>query len=425
MRNPFKKRQQVVQEIVQDVQEETQQRGYFDTVVTADVTVSNVSTPAVSTVTGPETAMKLATVYRCTSILSGSIAALPLQMKRKKNGYFSVYEGSKANYLLTKRSNRRQNSFELMRNAIIQTVCTGNAYILPKYFMGELSELVLLSPGSVSYDKVIDLYLVSDPINNIYETFESEEIIHLKNMSLDGGYTGVSTIYYASRVLGISASADAQSLDSFQPGATTKGFVSGEATTTKGFGEFQDQQLKTVGDRVQDELASGKKIFWLPDSMKFNQLGMSPADVKLLETKEFGVLEICRFYGVHPDKVFAGQSRNYKASEMSQVLFMADTLQPLLRQIESEFSAKLIPESLADNYKIEFDIEAMYQTDLVSEAAYMEKTIQNGVYTTNEWRKRKGQAPIQGGDVAMISCNVAPIDSAKIRGEKTEPPKTQ
>jgi len=421
MKNPFKRRAEPIQE-----QQPEQQRGYFDMVAAADVTVSNVATSAVSTVTGPETAMKLAAVYRCVSILSGSIAALPLQMKRKKNGYFAVDEGSKANYLLNKRANRRQNSFELMRNAIIQTVHAGNAYILPRYFMGELSELVLLSPGSVSYDKIIDLYLVSDPVNNIFYTFEAEEIIHLRNVSLDGGYTGVSTIYYASKVLGISASADSQSLDSFQPGATTRGFISGDATAVKGFGEFQDKQLKTVGDRVQEELLSGKKILWVPENMKFNQLSLSPSDIKLLETKEFGVLEICRFYGVHPDKVFAGQSKNYKASEMSQVLFMSDTLQPLLRQIESEFSAKLIPESLSDSYKIEFDIEAMYQTDLVSEAAYMEKTIQNGVYTTNEWRKRKGQAPIQGGDVAMISCNVAPIDSAKIRGEataKNEPPK--
>lgn len=34
-------------------------------------------------VTSPELAMKLATVYRCVDILSGSIASLPLIYKRK------------------------------------------------------------------------------------------------------------------------------------------------------------------------------------------------------------------------------------------------------------------------------------------------------------------------------------------------------
>ena len=45
--------------------------------------------------------MKLATVYRCVSILSGSIASLPLQVKRKKNGVFMVDGASELNYLLS------------------------------------------------------------------------------------------------------------------------------------------------------------------------------------------------------------------------------------------------------------------------------------------------------------------------------------
>ncbi len=41
--------------------------------------------------------------------------------------------------------------------------------------------------------------------NRIYGRFESYEIIHLKNNSLDGGYAGVSTIMYASRIFSIAA----------------------------------------------------------------------------------------------------------------------------------------------------------------------------------------------------------------------------
>ncbi|WP_106831158.1 phage portal protein [Parabacteroides pacaensis] len=398
-------------------EEKPRERGYFETVVSPDVTIGRVGEP-VPKVEGPEQAMRLATVYRCTSILSGSIAALPLQLKRKRNGYFLVDEDSGLNYLLTRCPNNRQTAFELMRNAVIQMVNMGNAYIYPKWWDGELDSLVLLSPGSVSYDKLLNIYLVNDPVNNIYETLECEDIIHLRNMSLDGGYTGVSTIRYAGRVMSVSASADSQSLDSFQPGSSYSGFVSGENVSgVKGFGEFQDDQLKTVGERVERELRSGKKIFWLPDNMKFSALSMSPADIQLLETKKFSVLDICRFYGVHPDKAFAGQSQNYKASEMSQVQFMTDTLQPILRQIEGEFYAKLIPRSVADKYRIEFDLEAFYQTDLQTMAGYMEKSIQYGVNTVNEWRKKRGNVPVEGGDKAFISCNVAPIDSAKIRGE--------
>ena len=393
-------------------------RSYFEMVSSADATVSNSYIP---TITSGELGLKIATVYRCVDILSGSIASLPLLSKRKKQGCFTIDEGSDLSFLLKVKPNKRQTSYELLRNAVIQKVNNGNAYILPIYGNeGTIKELILLSPNTVTYDKFRDLYIVSDVINNIFDTFTSDEIIHIRNMSLDGGYTGVSTIQYASKILGITASADNLSLDSFQPGAGYAGFVAGDSNTVKGFGEFQSQQLSDVGTRVESELKSGKKVFWLPDNMKFNQLSMSPADVQLLDTKKFGVLEICRFFGVHPDMVFAGQSTNYKASEMSQVQFMSNTLRPLIRQIESELQAKLIPQSLADYYKIEFDVESMYQTDLAAEAEYMTKTIQCGVYTVNEWRKRKGQLPVEGGDVAMVSCNIAPVDSAKIKGEKKD-----
>lgn len=397
--------------------EEPKQRGYFDSV--GDLYNLGANKPII--VNSENQAMRLATVFRCTSILSGSIASLPLQVKRENDGYFSYDEDNFLNYLLSKRANSRMSAYELIENAIVRMVNDGNAYILPKYNRSsfELEELILLSPNTVTYNVELNEYLVCDYINNIFDTFIGEEIIHLKNLSLDGGYTGVSTIQYASTTMSVAASADERSLNSFQPGNTYKGFISGDDEQgVPGFGMAQDEQLEGVTDRIKKEINSGENIFYVPGKMKFNTLSMSPADVQLLETKKFSVLDICRFYGVHPDKAFAGQSQNYKASEMSQVQYLTDTLQPILRKIESEFNAKLIPPALSNKFKIEFDLESFYKTDLKSMSEHMEKQIQYGVSTVNEWRKKQGYAPVEGGDDAMMSCNVAPINSAKIRGEK-------
>lgn len=373
----------------------------------------------------PELAMKLATVYRCIDILSGSIASLPLNYKVKMNGVFKVYDHPTISYLLQKKANERQSSYDLWQNAVIQMVMQGNAYIYPKYIGSNIDELILITPNSCTYDVLNNLYIINDSTNRINDKFEAHEIIHLRNISLDGGYTGVSTITYAAKVLGISASADGRSLDSFKKGSTLRGFISGDNTAgVKGFGELQDEQIKEINDRVSREINSGKNIFSLPGQAKFNQLSMSSTDLQLLDTRKFGVLDICRFFGVHPDKVFAGQSQNYKASAMSNEMFLSDTLLSRLKKNESELNAKLIPKQLAFKHKIEYDVEALLTTSLEQEALYMEKTIQNGVYTANYWRAKKGQDAVDGGDQVMISCNVAPIDSEKIKGVKNNlPPK--
>lgn len=405
---------------------DTETKGYFDSAKESGVTewLDNDSGNNIY-ISGATSAMKIAAVYRCVDILSGSIASLPLQLKVKRDGVFQPDEKHIISYLLSVRANKRQTAYDLIQNSVIQMVNTGNAYILPQYSGEGLSRLILLSPNTTTYDPMTDLYNVNDMLNGIFGVFDSDEIIHLRNMSLDGGYTGVSTIQYGSRVMNVAANADERTLDSFKPGNVLKGFISGDGDSgIKGFGEMQDEQLKAIEARINKDQSSGKNIFHIPGQVKFNQLSISSTDLQLLETRKFSVLDICRFYGVHPDKVFAGQSQNYKASEMSNQSFLSDTLQPYLRKIESELTAKLIPQSLAHTLKIEFDVESLLLTSLEQQANYIEKTIQYGIYTPNYWRRKKGQAPAEGGDDLMMSMNVAPINLREIKIYPQNPTKT-
>lgn len=369
-------------------------------------------------------AMKLSAAYRCTSILSGTIASLPLVIKRKKDGYFSPDEENELYGLLTRMPNRRMNSFEFMRNMVIQIINQGNAYIVIKRKFGSVSELVLCANNTVTYDKLNDAYIISDPYNRISGRFESYEIIHLRNNSLDGGYTGVSTITYASRIFSIAASADNQNLHTFQNGSKVKGIVSGVKETARGLAGagLTDTQLSDVGDRIENQLNTGRDIVYVPGDVGFHQLSINPVDTQILGTKEICVLDTCRFYGVHPDKVFAGQPTNYKASEMSNVSFLTDTLQPILKQIEAEFNCKLIPNSVAHLYKISFDLACLYQTDLTTQATYFKTMEEAGVFSVNDARKRADQPPVEGGDKVYISCNVQSIETAS---QKVELPKNE
>lgn len=317
--------------------------------------------------------------------------------------------------------NERQTRFDLIRNAVIQILNQGNAYIYPEWRDdGELGKLVLLSPNTCTYDKENNTYMVNDFTNKIFGTFDADEMIHLRNMSTDGGYTGVSTLQYAAKVLRISAKGDDKSEEVYSPGGTRRGFITGANDLVKGVGAYQDAELSNVADRVAMEMESGKTVMNLPNGTDFKPMDLSPADTQLLENKKFGVLEICRFYGVHPDKVFAGQSTNYKASEMSQVLFMSDTLQQILQQFALEFTSKLFLPSQYGRFRVEFSIEDFYNTDLMTLASFTEKNIATGVWTINEARRKRGYAPVPGGDEVLMSANLIPVGYKKISESATK-----
>ena len=369
------------------------------------------SNGGVDNVTSKELAMKIATVFRCIDIISKGVAQLPLRIEHDEGGYFQAINDDPFNlhYLLTRKPNARLNAFDFIRTSIVVLCTEGNAYILPRFGMEGYMELIHLTPGSVQYDKYLNKYIVNDIVNGIVDIYEADEIIHLKNLSLDGGYTGVSTLQYASRTMAISTNADLANVETFKSGGIISGFVSGKGGTV-GFGAIQDKQLQSVADDIEAQITSGKKIFNLPGEMSFNEISLSPADIELLSTKQFNVLDICRFFGVHPDKVFAQQSSNYKASEMSQVAFLTDTLQPILTLIEMELQVKLIPKELDSMYRINFDIEPLLQTDLLTHADYMNKTIAAGVKDVNYWRKKNGQAPVENGDKVLVSANLKTLD---------------
>lgn len=370
--------------------------------------VNQFNAPSVST---PDSAMAIASVYRCVDILSGTIASLELQHLKRSGSIFKHAGDTQLNTLFAGQANSRQNFFVLLKNVVARLLLSGNAYIYPRFSSrGELLDVILLGDGSVSYDKNSNTYSVSDYVWNINGVFTADEIIHLKNNSLDGGYTGVSTIRYASLSLSLSANADKQTNNGLLSGNQKSGFLVG-GNELQGLGALDTDVADRVADRVNSEIAQGRRIIRLSGSMQFIESSMSNSDAELLEVRKYSVLDICRFFGVHPYMVFADQSTNYKEAENSQINFLNQTLQPLILQIEQEFSVKLLPRGRRASERIRFDLSRLFATDLRTRAEYVKSSVEAGVMTPNEGRIFENREPIDGGDQLFITCNVAPITS--------------
>ena len=370
--------------------------------------VNQFNAPSVST---PDSAMAIASVYRCVDILSGTIASLELQHLKRSGSIFKYAGDTQLNTLFAGRANSRQNFFVLLKNIVARLLLSGNAYIYPRFSSrGELLDIILLGDGAVSYDKSSNTYSISDYVWNINGVFSADEIIHLKNNSLDGGYTGVSTITYASLSLSLSANADKQTNNGLLSGNQKSGFLVG-GNELQGLGALDADVADRVADRVNSEIAQGRRIIRLSGSMQFIESSMSNSDAELLEVRKYSVLDICRFFGVHPYMVFADQSTNYKEAENSQINFLNQTLQPLILQIEQEFSVKLLPRSRRASERIRFDLSRLFATDLRTRAEYVKSSVEAGVMTPNEGRIFENREPIDGGDQLFITCNVAPITS--------------
>lgn len=362
--------------------------------------------------------LSIATAYRCVQVLSDSVAGLHLQYMKLKGNRYQEDKNAPIHYLLSVQPQPELSIFDFWSTAVKMMLLEGNAYIYPRRILGEITDLVLCSKGSVSHSVINNRYTITDGRNGVYGTFDESEIIHLYLHSSDGR-TGESVIGHARRTIGIASAGDEETANRFVNGGNVRGIVSNDKSTV-GFGEYADEQLEKTAENIDSRFQAGEHIVSLPGQVDFKQISLSSTDMQFLQSRKFTVREICRFFGVHPSFVFDDTSNNYKSAEMANVAFLSMTLDPILKRIEAEFMRKLVPPSLCCKRLFKFDRKGIYSLDLEAMANYQKKTIESGIYTINDWRRIENQPEVEGGDTVLVSTNLAPLNSEKLTGGATK-----
>lgn len=356
--------------------------------------------------------LTVATVYRCVNLLADSVANLPMQYMRLKGDVFVEDKTSRLHYLLTVQPCSYMSAVDFFRQIVLHLQMRGNAYVVPvfDYTMMDWGHFALVDPTCVAHDTVNDKYTICDVNAGISGVYGEDEIIHIKNYSIDGK-TGLSTIGFARLALDITSTGDQETLNRFANGGNVRGLVSND-TSVRGFGEYQDEELEKTATDLDERFQNGARIVSLPGQVQFSPISLSSTDMQFLETRKFSVREICRFFGVHPSFVFDDTSNNYKSAEMANVAFLSNTLNPILRKIELEFHRKLVAPSLCCKRKFQFDRKGIYACDLDSKVRYQTQTIAAGLYTVNDWRREENKPAVEGGDTVLVSANLKAINEA-------------
>ena len=363
-----------------------------------------------------DTALAIATTYRCVQLLSDSVAGLHLQYMKLKGDRYQEDTNSDLHYLLTVQPQPEMSIFDFWSMAVKQMLLDGNAYIYPRRVLGEITDLVLCRRNTVGHDTLNGTYTICDAYNGVYGTFKESEIIHLYLHSSDGR-TGESVISHARNTMAIASAGDVETANRFINGGNVRGIVSNDKSVV-GFGEYADEELAKTAEDLDARFQNGEHIVGLPGDAGFTQISLSSTDMQFLESRKFTVREICRFFGVHPSFVFDDTSNNYKSAEMANVAYLSMTLDPILKRIEAEFTRKLISQSLCCKRVFKFDRKGIYSLDLESLAKYQAMTIASGIYTINDWRRIENQPIVENGDIVYVSANLLELGSKRKDNKK-------
>lgn len=353
-------------------------------------------------------AMLLSTVYRCTDIISDSVAQLPFEPYIvDRSGYKIKYIDHPTYRLLNKEPNSYMSRFTFLKTLIVSVLLKGNGFAyIKRNDLGDATELIYIDPDSVLITK--DKNGIKYRVEGVKGYIESCNMIHILNFSYDG-ITGISTLEHARKTLGLAMDSESHAAGFFKGGANMSGILKVNSTLNP----KQKQDLKTSWmSAFSPNEGNPNGIAVLEGNMDFQPVTVNPSDAQLLETRQFNVVDICRFFGVSPVKAFDLSKSSYSTVEATQLAFLTDTLNPLLEKIELEFERKLYKPSEKNNIEVRFDTSNILRSDKASLASYYNTLFQIGVVTTNEVRKALDLPAIENGDNTFVQVNVQTLSNA-------------
>ncbi len=356
-------------------------------------------------------AMLLSAVYRCVEVISDSIAQLPCEPYRIDSDGCKIKFTKHPTYnLLNREPNQNMSKFTFMKTMIVSMLLTGNAYaLIERDERGNAKALYYIPTELVTILKPQTITdTISYSITGMKNVVEDCNMIHILNFTSDG-YEGISTLAYARKTLGLAMDAEANAEGFFKGGANVAGILKfNSPLATK-----QKESLKSSWNSAfNGSTGTPNGIAVLDADLDFQSVTVNPSDAQLLETRQFNVVDICRFFGVSPVKAFDLSKSSYNTIEQMQLAFLTDTLQPLLEKIECEFQRKLYKPSEKDNITVRFSTAPLLRADKQSQANYYNTLFQMGVMTINEIRRELDLPHLENGDTSFVQVNVQTLKNA-------------
>jgi HK97 family phage portal protein len=368
------------------------------------------SNTAAGVVVSEASAIKLAAVFACVNVLSQDVAKLPLQVFRRLDGGKELAKDHPVYRLLHKRPNAYTTSYNFRQTGMAMLALWGNFYArIERNGAFQPMALHILHPADVTPALIAnELYYT---IHSTGEVLSSYEVLHVAGLGFDG-IKGLSVIQFAKQSIGLGLATEHFGAGFFGAGAT----VGGALTTDQ---VLRPEQRKNITDswRAAHHGPKGHHgTALLEGGLRYERIGIPPSDAQFLETRQFQIPEIARWFRMPLHKIQDLTRSTNNNIEHQSIEYVTDTLQPWLVNWEQKYNLSLFREDEQDDYQAEHNLNGLLRGDVAARSAFYNTMTTIGAYSINEVRALENQNPIEGGDKHYRQLNLIDINAPEPNG---------
>ena len=246
-------------------------------------------------------------------------------------------------------------------------------------------------------------------IDNKKVILPREKILHLVGPS-DDGVIGYSRIALARKSIGLG-----MAMETF--GSLYFGNGTHPGVVVSHPGKLSEQAHSNLKQSLVDEyssLGNSHRLLLLEEGMKIDKVGIPPEDSQFLQSRQFQVPEIARWFNLPPHKLKDLTRSSFSNIESEQTSFYTDTLLPNLVEFEQAYNMQLLTESERSrsgrgSLYFKHVTEGILRADSAGRGALYRELWNIGAISINEIRSKEEMDPIEGGDEHFVPLNMVPL----------------
>lgn len=367
----------------------------IDTPEALEAAIRGTDTAAGVVVTA-DTAMRVAAVFACVRTISGAVANMPLDLKRRID---EKRREAATNHdlwrLLRRKPNRWQTPSQFKRMMQAHQLLRGNAYAMKVTSRGRVLELIPLHPDRVKVKQNYDwsLTFVYTRRDGGQVNLSQNEVLHLAGLTLDG-VTGVTPVTYARETIGLALAENQHGANTFKNKARPSHVLIAE----KRLGEEGRRNLQQSLEEYRMGGDSEGKALILEEGIKPEKLSLSAQDIQWIESRKFSRTDICMFFGVPPHMIGDTEKSTSWGTGIEQqtIGFTTFTLEDHLTSWEETCDRDLVGDGNPDLY-YRFNRATLVRGDFKTRSEGYTKALQWGWMNPDEVRAKEDMNPREDG----------------------------
>jgi HK97 family phage portal protein len=333
----------------------------------------------------PDTALKLSAFYSCVRNISEDIAKVPFDVFQFDSKGNKISVSHRAKSLLNKMPSSLSTPFVFRQTLIENALIYGNGYAyIERDANAKPTSIYILDPKFVVV-QVVDrqlFYVVNDVKAGIFGTFDENTVFHIKGMG--DGYVGKSVIMYGAESIGAGLAVQTYASSFFGSGATLTGTIEVPGVVQD---ENQAKKIKdTFNSSYKTQNGGNNGVALLHSGAKFTKISAQPNESQMVETRDFGVNDIARWFRMPLSKIQSGSTGSSNLEQLN-IEYVTDCLMPWFVKLEQEVERKLFRFDEMDTMDAKFSISQLMRGDMTSTSNYLKTLYYAGFINRNDGRR--------------------------------------